>query len=91
MKPLLLTYALLCGGDSATTHYALAHGAREAWLPTQNPYAVHAMVGAQWGAVAYSMTKFDQQGRGKLARRVMWVAIAARAATVAYNLHQVTR
>lgn len=90
MKPLLLTYALLCGADSATTYIALAHGGREVWLPTQNPYVIHATTAAQYAVFAWSLQDLNKQ-HPKLARVVGWSVAAVRGVAVAYNVRQVLR
>ena len=36
MKPLLFALNALCAADAVTTHTAIARGASEAWIPSQN-------------------------------------------------------
>lgn len=86
MKALLLTFNLLCGGDSATTHYMLAtHQGHEAgWAGgiTQNPYALDAMNAAQCTAVSYAGVKTPR----KIGIPILLISIAARGYAVKHNL-----
>lgn len=86
MKALLLTFNLLCGADSATTHHIIiTHGGHEAgWAGgiTQNPDALAAMNAAQCAAVSYAGVKTPR----KVGIPIMLIGIAARGYAVKHNL-----
>ncbi len=90
MKPLLLTFNLLCGADAATTHYGLTHGAREIVL-SQNPWVDDAAVAGGAITATYGLLWFDAHEHPKLARVLAWTAIGIRAAAVANNVYQIRK
>ena len=88
MRPLLLTYALLCGADAASTHVMLNRGGQELWLPTQNPWAIDAIVGGQAVAAGLMLSWLDKHEHPKAARIIGWSIVGVRAVVVAHNLGQ---
>jgi diphthamide biosynthesis methyltransferase len=88
MKALFLTFRLLCAADSATTHYAIMHGAHEAgWAGhvTQNPDALDAMNAGQCMAVEAIGKKLPK----KAAVPVLVASIVARGWAVQHNVRVV--
>ena len=62
MKVLLIVWSLMCGADSATTHYAIATGrAYEAVWPVQNPVVLDAMNAGQCVAVSVAGAKLPRK------------------------------
>jgi hypothetical protein len=85
MKALVLTFNLLCAGDSATTAYALhTQKAVEAVWPIQNPGAAVAVNTGQCVAVSYAGMKLPR----KVGIPVLLVGIAARGWAVSHNLRE---
>jgi hypothetical protein len=95
MKPLLLTLNLLAVPDAAQTHYCLdAHACHEAWIPSQNPWAIDASVAASAAAQSWILWTLDTHGHPKMARVIGWSLVAGRGAVLAHNLqlaHQAGR
>lgn len=91
MKPLLLALNLICGADATTTHVALAHGAREVSLPTQNRWMATAMVAGESAGMSYGLIWLDKTQHPKLARGLGWTAVAIRGVIVVNNIHQLRR
>jgi hypothetical protein len=85
MKALLLTFNLLCGADSATTHTLLAthrgHEAGWAGRVTQNPYALDAMNAGQCVAVSMAGSTLPR----KVGVPLLLISIAARGYAVQHN------
>ena len=91
MFKLLFVFNVLCAADAATTHVALNRGAHEMMLPTQNPWAIDAMVASEAIGGDLLFVWLDRQGHPKLARGLVWAAIGLRAYAVINNarvLHQ---
>ena len=67
--------------DSVTTHQALARGAREAWLPTQQPWAIDAAIAS--GAVLGSAEVIYLWQRGHKKKALLMTGIVAGVHTAA--------
>lgn len=88
MKPLMLSWWLLCGADAATTHHVLTTGGQEMLLPSQNPYVVDGMVLAQAAMGAYANREL-RKTHPKIAMGVMIGMVAFRAFAVTNNTYQI--
>lgn len=84
LKPLLLTFQLLCVGDAVSTHVILDHGGHEIIFPTQNPWAIDGLVAGQAVAVSYVFSKTDTR-HPKLTRVALGGLIAVRVFAVIHN------
>lgn len=89
MKPLLITLALAHGADVGTTVYGLSRGAREAFLPTQNPTAIAAIVSTECAVEAWAVHSLNAQGHPKLARVIGWTLVGVRGSIAAHNWHAI--
>ena len=90
MKPLILTWVLMCGADAATTSAILNGGGREMVLPTQNPWVASAIIGGQATVGAITLSKLAIR-HPKLARWVGWTIVGIRATAVVYNSNQLSK
>lgn len=81
MTPLLLAIYLTFGADATSTHIDLTrHVAREALYPTQNPWAIDAIIGVETWNTARMLKRWDVEGHHTRARVGGWVAVGVRAA-----------
>lgn len=81
MKPLLITLALLRGGDIATTHNILAHGGVEQNpLMSQSQAVNTAITGAELGGL-YAWSRRHPTS----AHIIAWVGIVAEGVAVHHN------
>lgn len=85
MGSLLLAFNLLIGGDIATTHYGLTHGAHEMIIPSQNPWVVDAVLVSEAVGGSIALHHVGKQHQ-KLATWIAVAAIGVRGAVVAHNI-----
>ena len=91
MKPLILTFWVLCGADAGTTHYALKHGAVEVVLPAQNPFVVDGIITGEAIAGSWVLHSLNRRGHARLARVVGWTLVGIRAYAVVHNVHELRK
>ena len=89
MKELILTFNLLCGADTVSTHIVLHQGGHEFVLPSQNPWVIDGMVAGQAVLGSYALTRLDRNGHPKLARVIGWTLVGIRAVAVVHNVGQI--
>jgi|KBSMisStaDraftv2_1062788.scaffolds.fasta_scaffold374837_2 hypothetical protein len=88
MKPLLLSWWVLCGADAATTHHIVTTGGREVILPTQNPYAIDGVLLTQAFAADHALRNVART-HPRLAIGLGVGLVAVRGFAVAHNLRQI--
>jgi hypothetical protein len=87
MKPLLLTLNLLAVPDAVGTHVCIHnHTCHEAWIPTQNPWAIDASVMASAATQSWILSTLDKHGHPKMARVIGWSLIAGRGVVLVHNM-----
>jgi hypothetical protein len=87
VKPLILSWWLLCGADAGTTHYVLKTGGVEVMLPTQNPYVIDGWIASQ----AYAGAKLFGPKRTKTTTAIGIGLMAWRGFVVAHNAREIVR
>lgn len=84
MKTLLLVYALTCGADAASTHHALASGAKETVL-SQSSAVNTSIIAAQTAGTVALFYRLNQR-HPKLAKFMVVGSIVFRGWAAGHNL-----
>lgn len=87
MKPLLLTWWLICGADATTTHMGMARGYEERWLPASNPWVVDGMVAGQAALGTFAVRRLNRT-HPRAARVLGWTLVGVRMFAVVHNVGQ---
>ncbi len=91
MKSILLGIWLTFGTDAASTHYALTQrNAKEVVIPTQNPFAIDAIVLGEAGLASFGLNRLNHD-HPKLTKIVGWSIIGMRSFVVTRNIMELRK